>query len=267
MRIALIADIHGNSIALDAVLADVLAQHPDIYYFVGDLADGHDPSGVLARIVALPNAYALLGNTELYVMTGNGPPALTIERIKETPERLPIFQEATASWAWCRGWLCATGWFDWIAALPLERSMLLPNGQTLRCVHSTPGYADGPGIGPHTDDAELEALLAGCEGEIICVGHTHVPFVRVSGATTVINPGCVSNPLAPDLRASYALLDADAHGFTVEHRRVAYDHQAVVDAVRKAQHPAARFIVNHQLGLHTVEGMVQSAIARRQMIK
>jgi hypothetical protein len=106
-----------------------------------------------------------------------------------------------------------------------------------------------------------------CQADIVCVGHTHVPFVRVVDKVTVINPGPVSNPLAPDLRAAYAILDADSNGFTVSLQRVEYDHQATIEAVQRSNHPAARFIIDHQLGNRTVEGMMSAAVARRNMIQ
>jgi Icc-related predicted phosphoesterase len=169
MRVALFADIHGNSIALDAVLAELAHHLPDLCCFVGDLVDGHDPSGVLARIAHLPHARFLFGNTEQYILSGQGPSSLALDVIKANPERLPIFQQATASWAWTKGWLSATGWLDWLQALPLEVRIDLPNRDTLLCVHSTLGYADGPGIGPHIHDKELVAMY---------------PNFRASGAAT-----------------------------------------------------------------------------------
>lgn len=265
LRLALIADIHGNSIALDAVLADAATQHPDQYLFLGDLVDGHDPSGVLERITGLPRAQCIFGNTERYIITGQGPPPYTLAAITQQLDKLAVFQEATASWAWSRGWLCATGWFDWVSQLPLAARIDLPGGQTLLGVHAAPGHADGPGIGPHISDAELRAQLAGCAADVVCVGHVHVPFVREQDGITVVNAGSVSNPLAPDLRASYALLHADAHGFTVQHRRVAYDHAAVVAAVERSQHPAARFIIAHQRGQHSIDRMIATANQRRHM--
>jgi predicted phosphodiesterase len=267
MKLALIADIHGNTIALDAVLADAATQQPDGYCFIGDLVDGHDPSGVLERIAPLTPAYFTYGNTEAYILTGQGHPGLTVAGIRQNLDRLPVFQQATASWAWSRGWLTATGWLTWVSDLPLEVRLPLPNGQALLCVHASPGYADGPGIGPHTSDEELTTMVTDCGAEVVCVGHTHVQFVRQAGSVTVINPGSVSNPLLPDLRAAYAILEADQHGFNVDLRRVAYDHQAVIAAVQQAQHPAAPFIIDHQLGQKTVEGMMRGAERRKAMIK
>src|SRR5438132_4854139 len=70
MRLALLSDLHGNPIALDAVLADIQAHGGvDGYLVLGDLvAIGHDPVGVLERLVALPGARFVQGNTDRYVV-------------------------------------------------------------------------------------------------------------------------------------------------------------------------------------------------------
>jgi predicted phosphodiesterase len=267
MRLALIADIHGNSIALDAVLADAAKQQVTDFCFIGDLVDGHDPSGVLERITSLSNACFIVGNTENYIITGIGHSSLTLESIRQQPERLNVFQEAVTSWAWTKGWLCATGWFNWLCALPIEHRIVLPNNAAMLCVHASPGYAGGPGVGPHTNDEELAEMIAGCQADIVCVAHTHVAFVRQVDGVMVINPGPVSNPLAPDLRAAYAILDVDIQHLEVTHRRVEYDHKAVIEAVQQSHHPAARFIIDHQHGNRTVEDMMAAAEARRHMIR
>lgn len=58
----------------------------------------------------------------------------------------------------------------------------------------------------------------------------------------------VSLPFPPDLRASYVLLTADATSYTVEHRRVAYDRMAVLEAVRRLRHPGGGYIASFLLG-------------------
>ena len=74
-RIAILADIHGNSIALDAVLADLDARGVvDEYWVLGDLAAiGPDPIGTLDRLAALPGARFVRGNTDRYLLTGERP--------------------------------------------------------------------------------------------------------------------------------------------------------------------------------------------------
>jgi hypothetical protein len=64
----------------------------------------------------------------------------------------------------------------------------------------------------------------------------------------VVNPGSVSNPFPPDLRASYAILDANVGGYSIHHRRVDYDRQAVIEAVRDVNHPALDYIERFMKG-------------------
>ena len=79
MRVALLSDIHGNSIALDAVLSDIeQAGGVDEYWALGDLvALGHDPIGVVERLASLPGLSLVRGNTDRYVVTGDRPPPTT----------------------------------------------------------------------------------------------------------------------------------------------------------------------------------------------
>ena len=63
-----------------------------------------------------------------------------------------------------------------------------------------------------------------------------------------VNLGSVSNPLSGDLRASYALLEADESGYRLEPRRVEYDRDAVIAAIARVRHPAAPYLVRFMRG-------------------
>ena len=263
MKIAIIADIHGDSIALDAVFQDANSVEPDLYIFLGDyVAIGYNPSEVLNRINRIDNAIFVRGNTDRYVVTGEGPPP-TIEDATKNPSLISKLNECTASFSWTRGFVSATGWFDWLAKLPVEHQTMLPNGSNVLSVHASPGRDDGPGIGPYTTDFELKELLRDCKADIVCVGHCHAPFVRRMDSILVVNPGSVGNPLAPDLRASYAVLEVSNLGCSVTHRRVEYEHKAVIDAVRQISHPSAEFIISHQLGQKSIDSAIKASGARK----
>src|SRR5215470_15943264 len=75
MRLAIFSDIHGNPLALDAVLADIQRQgEVDVYWVLGDFAAlGYDPVTPLERVTALPHASFTRGNTDRYVVTGDLP--------------------------------------------------------------------------------------------------------------------------------------------------------------------------------------------------
>ena len=235
MRLALLSDIHGNPIALDAVLADVEAQGGvDGYVVLGDLvALGYDPATVLERVTALRRVQFTRGNTDRYVVTGDRPPI-------PPPPGKEI--EVAHSFAWTQGYVTSAGWFDWLERLPLELRLELPDGTRVLGVHASPGTDDGAGVNPVQTDGELGALLAGCGAELVFTGHTHWALDRAVDGVRAVNLGSVSNPWAPDLRASYVLLDAGESGYQVLARRVDYDRQAVIDAIAASHHPTPDFL-------------------------
>ena len=248
MKIALLSDIHGNSVALDTVLADIQAQGGvDGYWVLGDLvAIGHDPVGVLERLAALPNARFVRGNTDRYVYAGDRP-APSLAQSALDPKLLPILVEVAGSMAWTQGALTANGWVEWLAQLPLEIEETLPDGTRFLGVHAAPATDEGDGLAPPMDDEEIGRILQGCRAELIAVGHTHRPLNRRVGQWHVVNLGSLSNPqlTESDKRASYVLLTADRAGYQVEHRRVTYDRAAVIAALERQRHPGAAYIVRH----------------------
>jgi predicted phosphodiesterase len=244
VRIALLSDIHGNPLALDAVLADIQAKGGvDGYWILGDLcAIGYDPVGVLERITALPNATVIRGNADRYVTTGERPPP-TLEQTIETPALISIFADVAGSFGWTQGYLEARGWLDWLKKLPLENRLVLPDGTRVLLVHAAPGTDDGYGLNPSLDADELNTAIADSGAALICVGHFHLPLDRRLKGQHVINPGSVSNNYAPDLRAAYAVLSASENGYQVAYHRVDYDRQAAIEATRRSSNPGSEFII------------------------
>ena len=138
MRIALLSDIHGNLVALDAVLADA---DVDAHWFLGDLvAHGPRPAECVRRVRELPGLVAVRGNTDRYTLTA--PP---------DPVMVPSFD-------WTRAALSADD-FAWLGSLPLEAR---PRDGVL-LVHASPGRDDGPGLDPYASDDDL--VIAGFTSE------------------------------------------------------------------------------------------------------
>lgn len=245
MRVAVFSDIHGNSIALDAVLADISARGgADAYWVLGDLvAIGADPVGTLERLAALPDAIFVQGNTERYLLTGERPYP-SIQDARSQPDLVPRLVEVAHSFAWTLGALTSTSWRDWLAAVPVEQRTSLPDGTRVLLTHVAPGLNDGPGIHPGQSDEVLAEMLGEVEAELVCVGHTHWPLQQRVGTVRLINDGSISNPWSPDLRASYVLIDADDSEYQVELHRVDYDRAAAIEAVRRAHHPSGDFIIS-----------------------
>ncbi len=243
MRLAILSDIHGNSLALDAVLADIEAQGGvDGYWVLGDLlALGYDPVGVLERLAQLPNASYVRGNTDRYLVSGERP-SPTPEQLAQNPDLLPRVMQIAQNFAWTIGALHRTAWYDTLAALPLEQRLTLPDGTRILFVHAAPGTDDGEGIHPRLTDDALRPLFKDANADLIFVGHTHWALDKTIDNTRIINLGSLSLPFAPDLRAKYVLLTADTNGYTLEHRRVEYDLAAAITATEQTHNPAAEFI-------------------------
>lgn len=250
MRLAILSDIHGNRLALDAVLTDIHAQgQVDAYWLLGDfVALGYDPVGVLEQVTTLPNAYFIRGNTDRYTATGEHPALLSLEKLQAEPAMVSRVLEMGRNFAWTQGFVTGAGWLDWLANLPLEVKTTLPDGTRVLGVHAAPGTDDGQGIHPKLSDDELYKLVGTAGAQLIFVGHTHVALDRTVEGIRVVNLGSVSNPVTPDLRASYVLLDADENGYQVELRRVEYDRAAVIGELKRVRHPAGEFIAQFLRG-------------------
>lgn len=257
MRIALLSDIHGNSIALDAVLTDIAAKGSvDSYWILGDLvAIGSDPIGVMERLLKLPNTIFTRGNTDRYVVTGERP-SPTPNDVKNNLDLLELYQEVNNCFAWTQGAMATSGYLDWLANLPIDHRASLPDGTRLLGVHASPNRDDGNGVRPDSTEEELRNLVQGCSADLVCVGHTHAPRDITVDKIRIVNIGSVSNPNPPDLRASYVLLEADDKGYTLAHHRVEYDHAAAIAHCEDVKHPATGFIRRHLLGQHKPPWMV-----------
>ncbi len=101
---------------------------------------------------------------------------------------------------------------------------------------------------PGPERRRAVSAIAGCEADLVFVGHTHWPARWDVAGVEVVSVGSVSNPLAPDLRASYVILEANESGYAVEHSCVSYDLEAAIAATERVRHPAAAFITRHFRG-------------------
>jgi putative phosphoesterase len=115
---------------------------------------------------------------------------------------------------------------DWLASLPETRTVA--DGR-VKLVHGHPEDPDR-----YTYPDEFAAELLGDE-DVLVLGHTHVQGHETFDEGVVLNPGSVGQPRDGDPRAAYAVLDLDS--LSVQERRVEYDVDAVVEAVREAGLP------------------------------
>ena len=224
MRIAVFSDVHANTLALDAVLADATQTGVDGWWFLGDVADmGYDPAGSVRRLADLPDLVAVRGNADRIDVASDlaAKSALLDDAADGSAAARELAYLRGASWS--ADAIQEVSLLDWLTDLPLERRMVLPDGTRVLLVHASPGRDDGAGIRPEHEDADVAEHLVGIAADLMIVGHTHLPFERTSGGVRIWNPGSVSNPVTADRRAMWTLLEADDRGYTLTRQIVDYD--------------------------------------------
>ncbi len=250
MRAAVCSDVHGNVLAMEAVLADAADAGVDQVWVVGDLvAPGPGPAETVRLLRSLPHARFVRGNTDRYVVTGDLPEMIPTFETARSPAEVKLLVDASSSFAWTRGVVTAAEGYDWLASLPVEERLVLPDGTRVLLVHASPGHDDGRGVHESMTDRELlEGGFAGVDADLVFVGHTHVPLDRTLGDVRIVNLGSVSRPATPDRRAKWTRLIADESGFSVQRRFVEYDILAVARQLDAHHHPSAAWLRANLLG-------------------
>lgn len=227
MIIALLSDIHANLQALEAVWADVEAQNPDAVYCLGDLVGyGAFPNEVVAfiRERGIPT---VMGNYD----EGVGFDLDDCGCAYQDPEENRLGKR---SLAWTRQHTTPEN-KAFLQGLPLQ-IRLDGGGQHALLVHGSPRkineylFEDRP-------QATFERVVKLAGADVLCFGHTHLPYQKRVSGTLFVNAGSVGKPRGGDPRSAYALVRLTRRP-RVEFRRVSYDVVSAADAVRRSDLPA-----------------------------
>jgi predicted phosphodiesterase len=242
MKLGVIADVHGNEVALRAVLDDAAGCRVDRWWVLGDLVlSGPRPAETLSLLRSLPGVEMLRGNTDRYVLTGEQPaPHATAADAAGSVDLVERYGLMAAGIGWTCGVLSQTQQLGILAALPGQLRLSAPDGTRLLGVHASPEADSGPGIEPGNPDDVLSPLLAGCDADVVLGGHTHRATDRVVNGIRALNPGSTGIPQRPG-EASWLLLDF-ADGLRPEHRLVPFDVDAVVRDLHARLHPNTEFL-------------------------
>jgi predicted phosphodiesterase len=224
MRIAILADIHGNRTAFEAVLADLEDTAPDLVLHGGDLADaGAGPVEIVDRIRDL-GWPGVLGNTDEMLFR----PESLQEFAAQTPALKALFAAVEEMAAATRAALGAER-LAWLSQLPGRWI-----GTPVALVHARP-ETPWRAPGPEASDEDLEAIYAPLAQRIVAYAHIHRPFVRTLTNRIVANTGSVGLSHDGDRRAAYLLVD----GATATTRRVEYDVAREIAALSQSRLPHA----------------------------
>jgi predicted phosphodiesterase len=225
-RVAVVADVHGNPVAMAAVARDVLAAGPDALVFGGDLTWGPIPEETWRIVTELRDS----AGESVFFIRGNAERALA-ELRAGAQARQPTARERWMLARHAEATLDALQTFS--ATLTLDIQGLGPT----RFCHGSP-RSDEELITPSTPDDRMRALLEQVDEQVLVSAHTHIQFDRRVVGIRSLNPGSVGVPYQGAPGAYWALLGPD-----VEFLRTDYDLGAAVAAYRATDDPLAEAII------------------------
>jgi len=236
MKVAVFSDMHGNCVALEAVLADLKNEKIDQLVCLGDaIQGGPQPAQVVARLREL-GCPVVMGNADAWMLTGieTGAEAFSPERVvkMEAIRQWSLTQLSEADRAFIEA-------FHPTVSLPLE------GGHNLLAFHGSPTSFDDI-ILLSTPHEEVEKFLGAYAANILTGGHTHAQQVRRLGDNFFFNPGSVGvayshhqpeDQFHTDPWAEYAVLTSTGARLSLDFRRIPYDVAELIRVYRASGRP------------------------------
>jgi putative phosphoesterase len=224
-RIAILADIHANVWALDAVLSDIRRVGADVLVNLGDVLYGPlEPRATFERLRSEDVRLTVRGNQDRQIYEATRQDRISNLTLNFTIEDL------------------GGDAMQWLKSIP-ETAVF---EEEIFLCHGTPSSDEtylledvAPGRPSLKSDSEIARLLGDVPHPVILCGHTHIPrLVSLANGQIVLNPGSVGLPAYADDQpvphvmetysphASYAILTRTAAGWDVAFQKVAYDFAA-----------------------------------------
>jgi len=218
--IAILADIHGNLEALDAVLADIRKTPCEQILCAGDLVGyGPRPNEVIERIREA-GIQTVMGNYDEAVGFHLPACGCHIDNPRQKELSLHSLKWSTEH--------TTTENREWLRQLP-ESLQIEVGGKMIQLIHATEDSIVEYLY--QSDEARISEILACCDCDIYAYGHTHYPYTMTLDNKWIINPGSVGRPKDLDPRAAYVRLIVDGDAVHAEIRRVAYDVEKVAGEI------------------------------------
>jgi|JFJP01.1.fsa_nt_gi putative phosphoesterase len=252
MRLAILADIHGNIPALEAVLKEIEKDAIDGLIVAGDMVAGPNPVEVINRLRDL-NAWMIRGNNEGYILRfASG--------------------EAPAWWYTARQWSFMhwnyrrmdNNTLDFIKELPEQRTIHFAGTDPIRIVHGSPRNVSEL-IYPEKDIFPLDMSLGMVTESVLIFGHTHEPWQMRRGSQLAFNPGSVCGTFMGKTGGSYAILSWENGQWEAELRELHYDlrlaRKAFEDTglLEEGGAFAERWLHDLEMGINTLPRFVEFA--------
>jgi predicted phosphodiesterase len=229
--VAVLSDVHANTVALEVVLAEVAAAEPELIVFGGDLTWGPEPEETLALVDALPvPALFVRGNAERTLL----------EEGEEPTGRKPWLLERHSATALAR-----------LAGFAGHVVVDINGLGGVRFCHGSP-RSDEEVVTPETPEARVREFMAGVPERVLVTAHTHLQFDRRVAGIRSINAGSVGMAYGEDAgQACWAILGPD-----VDLRRTSFPVERAVARYRASGDPAAE----------RMAGLLEAPPSRAEMI-
>ena len=232
MKIALISDIHGNHVALTAVLQDLERYQPDTLVCLGDIATiGFQPKEVLATLHSLDCVF-IQGNHDAALLQPDRAADFNIH-----PSLIPNLE-------WVLSELEPSD-FAFLQTFQPTHKLTLGDDKTMLCFHASP-QSNTDIITYATPPAMIDDFLQGTNADVLAGGHTHIQMLRKHHGSLIINPGSIGTSFVepppdnlPTLSpwAEYAIVDYHNGAVTAHFHRLPMNVDAVHGAVRTSTMP------------------------------
>ncbi|WP_297814962.1 metallophosphoesterase family protein [uncultured Polaribacter sp.] len=218
MKIALFSDIHANLPALDSFFADVANLKPDGIYCLGDLVGYNIWPNEVVNAIRNRQIPTISGNHDAVVgMPSDKPSGIYTNEVLGTDQ------------------------INYLRSLPahLKLEFQLPNGPlNILLVHGSP-RRNNEYLTEETSSELLLEMMEASKADILCFGHTHIPFHRVLTTANghykhAINLGSLGKPKDGDPRGCYAVLTIDEKSSSRDKESVKVSFARVVYPVEKA---------------------------------
>jgi putative phosphoesterase len=238
LKMAVLADIHANLHALEAVVQDAEKRGADVFLNAGDsIGLGAFPNEVLELLYS-KNCISVIGNFDLKIANNNSESEKEVA-VEFAKKELEDFYKC------------------YLLSFP-SKVFLEVAGKKLLMVHGSPKSIEEH-VYHDTPVKVLEDFAVDTNADLIIVGHSHEQFERKVNNTTFVNPGSVGRPDDGNPQAAYALLSFSP--FKIELIRLSYNVKAAADALRRKRLPEiyAQMLLR---GL-SVENVIQEDKAKR----
>jgi putative phosphoesterase len=227
MKIALFSDIHGNAIALEAVLKDISSRNIDIIFCLGDLVGyGAYPNEVI-ELIRNNHVPTIMGNYDDGVGYNRSECGCAYKDEKS-------IELGHRSLAWMKEHVTPEN-KAYLRGL-LHRLEFTMFDKKVLLVHGSPRKINEYLFEDRPDESILR-LINGENIDILICGHTHLPYMKDLGGKYLINTGSVGKPKDGDTRAGYVILTLTENTVEIENIRIAYDVEMMAKAIEVTELP------------------------------